>query len=93
MVADLNGTNPRANDWGNALVRAGPPFNAPADLWIPALSFGEVGAATGPYALCLVARAFARGYAPSGEAVVWLWGDGGGRGAFSLHAVEDESDA
>ncbi|HEY8211697.1 MAG TPA: beta-ketoacyl synthase N-terminal-like domain-containing protein [Myxococcaceae bacterium] len=93
VVADLNGTNSRANDWGNALIRAGAPFNAPADLWIPALSFGEVGAATGPCALCLVARAFARGYAPSGEAVVWLWGDGGGRGAFSLHAFEDESDA
>jgi len=87
VIADLNGTEARAVDWGCALARR-PPGSSYADVpvWVPAASFGEVGAATGPVAACLAARGFARGYAPSPSTLIWLWGDAGRRAALYVRA-------
>lgn len=84
-IGNLNGSSYRANDFGHALVRmrgAG----LPSDFrqWSTAESFGELGAATGPVAVCLGVRAFARRYARSSYALVWLTSDGDDRGAFFL---------
>jgi len=85
LVCDLNGTERRAADWGHALVRlhnAGPDSRVgELPLWIPAASFGEIGAATGFVGLCLVVRAFQRAYAPANVALLSLASPEGNRGA------------
>ncbi len=82
VIGSLNGDVHRARDWGYAAVRLqGRKLLAAYEDWHPALSFGDVGAATGPAAACLAARAFARGYAPAPAALVWLAADDGGRGS------------
>jgi hypothetical protein len=86
VIADHNGTSHRAQDWGTAQVHlrlAGPP--AAAEVY-PALSFGEIGAATGAAAVALAASAFARGWAGDDWALAWLSADAGGRAAFVLTA-------
>jgi hypothetical protein len=53
-------------------------------MWIPALSFGEIGAATGPAAIAMFAQGTARGYVPPGSALVSLMNDDDTRGCFSF---------
>jgi 3-oxoacyl-[acyl-carrier-protein] synthase-1 len=86
VIADLNGQTARARDWGNVLVRNRALGGASVETWTPASSWGDVGAAIGPLAVCLAARAFARGYARLPRSLVWLWGELGQRGAFSVRA-------
>lgn len=87
LLGDLNGLERRAWDWGHALVRLRPAVDlGHLPLWLPALSFGETGAATGALAVCLAVRAFERGYAPGGHALVWLASENGARGAITLAA-------
>jgi uncharacterized protein (TIGR02270 family) len=85
LVGSLNGTASRALEWGSALVRL-QKLGLPGAREIhPALHFGELGAASGPAAVCLAARAFAR-RAPSPNALVWLSGESGARAALYLRA-------
>jgi 3-oxoacyl-[acyl-carrier-protein] synthase-1 len=86
MLGDLNGDAFRANDWGHALVRLLPDHQQLGDclVTLPAESFGEVGAAAGPAALCMAVRAYARRYAGADTALVWLSSYRGHRGAFLL---------
>ena len=87
LLGDLNGLERRAGDWGHALVRLRSAVDlGHLPLWLPALSFGETGAASGALAVCLAARAFERGYAPGGHALVWLASENGARGAITLTA-------
>ncbi|MBJ6759812.1 TIGR02270 family protein [Myxococcaceae bacterium JPH2] len=88
VVGDLNGDERRAQDWGFALVR----MKGTHDLgelphWHVAESFGALGAATGPAAVCMVARALARCYAHSPRCVVWLAADDGFKGALNISAA------
>ncbi len=85
-LCDLNGTTGRALDWGHALLRVPRAALEGASQWIPALHFGELGAATGPAAVALAAEGFARGRSPSRDAVLWLWSDAGQRGALLVRA-------
>lgn len=88
VIGSLNGDERRALDWGYAQVRLqARGVLRDAAEWHPATSFGDLGAATGPAAVCAAARAFARGYAPSPDCLVWLAGDDGSRAAFSLAAA------
>jgi 3-oxoacyl-[acyl-carrier-protein] synthase I len=81
-VVDLNGLERRALDWGHAAVRLRAELaHGEAAVWIPAISLGEVGAATGSVSLCLVTRALERGYAPSAQALVVLASNDCRRGA------------
>lgn len=85
LIGDLTGDPYRAYDWGYALVRLQaerPWLDLPT--WYPAIWFGALGAAAGAAALCMAARAFARGYAGTDCALVWLASDSGQRAAFSL---------
>lgn len=85
VMGDLNGDSFRAKEWGNALVRLSGQWNlGNLPLWLPALSFGEIGASTGAVAICMGVRALQRGYAPADRALGWLVGDDGSRGAFCL---------
>ncbi|MBI2379774.1 MAG: hypothetical protein HYV16_03340 [Gammaproteobacteria bacterium] len=88
-LGDLNGEAPRAQEWGQALVRLkGNSAARDWPLWLPALSFGECGAASGAVASVMALRAFARGYAPAPCAVLALASDNGRRGAVQLNATE-----
>jgi 3-oxoacyl-[acyl-carrier-protein] synthase I len=88
FVVNLNGTEARASEWGNVLVRlTAQGMKTDAPLWIPPLHFGELGSATGPASIALLARGWARDYAPSPNALVCLMEDGTARGAFAVNAV------
>ena len=87
VLTSLNGDERRALEWGHALVRLqadGLPGETPE--WNPAEWFGDLGAATGPAALCMAVRSWER-RAWAGPAVAWLWGDGGAVGAFGVQGV------
>ena len=87
VVADLNGDPFRAEEWGYALVRLTERWHlGDRPLWLPALAFGEVGAATGAVALCVAVRALQRGYAPGARALIALAGDDDRRAAFCVTA-------
>jgi 3-oxoacyl-[acyl-carrier-protein] synthase-1 len=85
LIGNLNGDPYRAYDWGCALVRLRAKFpwiDLPS--WYPALPFGEIGAASGPAAICMAVRGFARGYAGTDQVLVWLSSDDGHRSAFCI---------
>jgi 3-oxoacyl-[acyl-carrier-protein] synthase-1 len=85
VIADLNGTERRAIDWSYAALRLSSSFNLrKAPVWIPALNFGETGAAIGFQALCLLRSGFQRGYIPSNDALAWFASDNGDRSAVYL---------
>jgi 3-oxoacyl-[acyl-carrier-protein] synthase-1 len=90
VVADLNGTERRAYEWGMAITRlraAG--LNGGLPVWMPAASFGDVGAASGAVGLCVAVRAFVRGYAPAPGAIVWIHSETGASAAIGLEAAAD----
>jgi len=63
IYADLNGEEWRAADFGNALIRLAPDYDLREwRVEIPALSFGDTGAASGLLSICLAAKAAERGY-------------------------------
>lgn len=86
IVNDLNGQAIRAHEWGNVLIRLQPMVKQDQELvvWTPASSFGDVGATTGLFSLCLVIRAFLRGYSPTSQAVVCASSYSGTRGALAV---------
>jgi uncharacterized protein (TIGR02270 family) len=87
IIGGLNGHDRRAYAWGHALPIVGPhPFGS-LPLWSPAESFGELGAATGPVAICMAVRDFARGITASPHSLVWLMGDEGDSGSFHVTAA------
>jgi hypothetical protein len=82
IVGDLNGDEYRARDWGSALIRlCGRHDFKNVPMWLPALAFGETGAAAGPVGLGLAIRARQRGCAPAGIIVEWLSSESGAKGA------------
>jgi 3-oxoacyl-[acyl-carrier-protein] synthase-1 len=86
-IGDLNGTERRAVEWGNALVLLGAQHGFPSlPTWFPALSFGDTGAASGAVGLCVAARAFARRYAPGGSCLVWLSSESGAKSAIVVQS-------
>jgi 3-oxoacyl-[acyl-carrier-protein] synthase-1 len=85
VTVDLNGEAYRATDWAFALVRAR--VSVPIERLrpsLPAMWFGDVGAAYPVLAMGLAARAFARGYARGPLAVVCTSADAGARAALVM---------
>jgi 3-oxoacyl-[acyl-carrier-protein] synthase-1 len=85
VYTDLNGTTPRALEFGGALVQIS--SACPFSGWqqaLPALSFGETGAASALVATCMAVRAFDRGYAHGDHALIISSEDTGGNAAFLL---------
>jgi 3-oxoacyl-[acyl-carrier-protein] synthase I len=95
LVADLNGEEYRAKDWGLAMVRAsgGNGALSSAAVHCPVESFGDTGAASGAVGLCAVTSAFARGYAPAATAAVVSAGDGKERAAIVVAADQSRGGA
>ncbi|MCP3143966.1 hypothetical protein [Pyxidicoccus xibeiensis] len=88
LIHDLNGQDGRALDWGHALLRSSQAFPRIGQLprWLPALSFGDVGCATGFFQLCIAVRAFARGYAAGPQLLLACSSDEGARAALVVTA-------
>lgn len=81
VLCDLNGESYRGFEWGIASARLGESFSPSNKLVFPAISTGDIGAAAGALLVGMVSEAFRRGYAPSGEAIVWTSSDGPRRAA------------
>jgi 3-oxoacyl-[acyl-carrier-protein] synthase-1 len=88
LLADLNGQEVRATDWGTALVRCSPSFKEFGHMtrWLPASSFGDVGGATAAFQACVAVRAFARGHALGSEILLSSCSEQGLRGALIFKA-------
>ena len=88
LLGCINGEDRTAYRWGHA--RAWLSARGLLDdthEWHPALSFGEIGAATGPAALCLAAHALGRKEPPPGNSLVWLMDECGERGSFLVRSA------
>jgi uncharacterized protein (TIGR02270 family) len=90
IIGGLNGHDRRAYAWGHALPILKPYVLGQLPLWSPAESFGELGAAAGPVAVCVAVRDFARGLTASPHSLVWLMDDEGNPGSFYVRAVHRE---
>jgi hypothetical protein len=89
VVSDLNGDDHRARDWGHALTRLRAKHRlADVPVWIPALAFGEIGAASAPVGLCLGIVAQQRGWIPRGPIVAWFSADKGSRAALCFASTD-----
>lgn len=88
LISDQNGESYRAIEWGNAIVRLVAQSQAfvESELWCPAASFGDTGAASGAVSICTAIRAFVRGYAPAQTVAVISSADGFARSAILLRA-------
>jgi 3-oxoacyl-[acyl-carrier-protein] synthase-1 len=87
IMLDLNGEEWRARAWGTAMSSLVDivDFDRCSSV-IPAISFGDTGAASGVLALCLASRAFARGYATTPQTLVCSLSEDGSTGAILMEA-------
>lgn len=88
LLLDLNGEEWRSQAWGHAMVHLAQDvdFDGCRQI-VPAVSWGDIGAASGLAGACIAARSYARGYAsPSGRSLVLSVSDSGGVGAVLLGA-------
>ena len=81
IASDLNGESYRATEWGYCQARLASTLSEELRIWHPADCLGDVGAATGPVLVSLVAQAFRKEYAPSERCLVLASSDGGDRSA------------
>ena len=88
VINDLNGERWRFLEWALAETRCLGTLPRGWRLWHPADCLGDVGAAFGPIAVGLAARAFARRYAGGGGVIVTAASDSGERGAVALSPPE-----
>ena len=88
LLSDHNGETYRASELGHAIVRlrAQSPRFASPHIEYPALAFGDTGAASALVGIIWAIRAFARGYAPGGPALVAATSEGRLRAAASVQA-------
>jgi len=82
ILGDLNGDVYRANDWGHALVRLNAKYPVgDLPMWLPAVGFGETGAATGVLSLGLMDAAFKKEECKKmPAALLWLSSETGEHG-------------
>lgn len=90
FVVDCNGEPGRASDWSwcQQRIMTEMPGVLPAPEWMPAINFGDTGAAGAALAAQMAVHAFRRAYAPGSSGVVVSANDDGGRAAFRLERVE-----
>jgi 3-oxoacyl-[acyl-carrier-protein] synthase-1 len=89
IISDHNGEVYRANDWGYAVVRLRSQFESFAApvVWYPALSFGDIGAASALAGICMAVRAWERNYAPADIALIAAASESSGRAALCLESA------
>lgn len=80
-ICDMNGEPYRADEYGFAVSRVGKRFVNASDFVAPADCWGDVGAASGPLFVNLVAAAGQRGYASARYNLLWTSSESGERSA------------
>lgn len=88
LMLDLTGEEWRAHAWGwaQALLTRVIDFDQ-CSYVIPAIEFGDTGAAAGVLGICLATRGFARGYARSAHTLVCTVSESGAVGALVVAAA------
>ncbi|MER8433105.1 beta-ketoacyl synthase N-terminal-like domain-containing protein [Mesorhizobium caraganae] len=84
IICDMNGERYRGNEYGFAVLRNPGRFKDAADFETPADCWGDVGAASGPLFVSLVAEAEARGYSKGPLSLIWASSENGARAAALL---------
>jgi 3-oxoacyl-[acyl-carrier-protein] synthase-1 len=84
IICDINGERYRSEEWGFALLRLPDAFVAPTAYDMPAASWGDVGAASGPLFVVMAALAGKRGWAKGARYLIWTSSESGRRGAVLL---------
>lgn len=85
VLCDMNGESFRGTEWGYAYIRTGRLHRDPLEIWHPADSWGDVGAASGAMLLAQAMHVLAEGYGRGPRVLVWTASDGPSRGAVVLH--------
>ncbi|MEO6094826.1 MAG: hypothetical protein ABIW76_03765 [Fibrobacteria bacterium] len=88
ILCDMNGESYRAAEWGIVRTRLGDTLDPIAALTHPADCLGDTGAASTGMLIVYALHAFARGFAPAREALIWNASDDGSRSALVLAAGE-----
>ena len=88
VVCDLNGERYRASEWGLTLGRALAAVQRSPEVWHPAGSIGDAGAAAGPINLAFAAVSVAKGFVQPRQVLVWGSSDDGQRGSVYLRPAE-----
>jgi 3-oxoacyl-[acyl-carrier-protein] synthase-1 len=91
FVCDLNGDRYRAMEWGFASMRAYHDLHGDEDVWHPADSIGDSGAASGAVCLVWAATALCRNLAGNERVVVWGASETAERAAATLAPPERRS--
>lgn len=84
IICDMNGERYRGNEYGFAVLRNPGCFRDAADFDTPADCWGDVGAASGPLYVGLIAEARNRGYSKGPLSFVWASSENGARAAVLL---------
>jgi 3-oxoacyl-[acyl-carrier-protein] synthase-1 len=84
IICDMNGERYRGNEYGFAVLKTSVLFKNAAAFEAPADCWGDVGAASGPLYVSLVAAAEERGYAKGPLSLIWASSEGGRRAAAIL---------
>ncbi len=89
IICDLNGETYRAKEFANTVPRVLNEVKTAWQLWHPAESIGNTGAASFAISTCLGARALQRGYAGTENILIWGSSDDGLRGSLYLRHYAD----
>ena len=83
LIGDHNGEEFRAREWGMLILhlRAAGLGHEQLASWLPAIGFGDTGAASGALGLCAAVRGLQRGYSPTPTPVILSSSDEGARAA------------
>jgi 3-oxoacyl-[acyl-carrier-protein] synthase-1 len=88
ILCDLNGEYYRMKEWGLAMGRAFAGTGGAPPLWHPAVSIGDVGAASAAVYIAIATTAFARGYFAGPQLLVWSGSDSGARACALVRAPQ-----
>lgn len=88
LLCDMNGESYRAAEWGLVRARLGESLDPMVGLTYPADCLGDTGAASGGVSIAYALHAFARGFAPAEEALVWNASEDGGRSALLVRKAQ-----
>lgn len=86
-ICDLNGESYRATEWGYAYLRSGDYHRDPLEIWHPADSIGDIGAASGAMFVAIAMNALINRYGRGDQTLIWTSSDHGARSAALMRAV------
>ena len=89
ILCDINGERYRAQEWGMAVLKTPHLFRDATAYEAPAISWGDVGAASGALFAILAAQGWARGYARGRRALLFAGSGGGTRAAVLLERTSE----